>query len=101
MTPFQPPDAQWFDALSRFDSTDFSSALHDDVDAMLKDMPSLNAGGLGLPAIQEPGPHVPDPPLIFAEKEFVFVPVPAEVRGATVCGCALRALLRLPLLRVM
>ncbi|KAI8468804.1 MAG: hypothetical protein J3K34DRAFT_425963 [Monoraphidium minutum] len=39
---------------------------------MLRDMPP------GLPAIQEPGPHVPDPPLEMAEKDFVFVPLPAE-----------------------
>lgn len=83
-------EAQWFDALSRFDSQEGPS-LHNDVDAMLRDLcqgqqqlmlpraPSLGRGSVGGQGrLQPPGPHVPEPPLLFAGKDFTFVPVPVE-----------------------
>jgi len=173
------PDAQWFDALSRFDSIDSTgqAQLNDDLDDMIRDMSSVPAplptvqvgggvagvgcvcvcvdqwvggkkavqfGGLvtcqlcvypslillrractGLllstdrpciidpaaapitpqtptpdtsnpnlnpnPNPQEAGPHVPDPPLAMADREFIFIPVPPEVRAVHVLHWPLRA----------
>jgi hypothetical protein len=47
---------------------------------------------LPLPTVQEPGPHVPDPPLELADRDYVFVPVPAEVGGPARASVAVQRL---------
>ena len=58
--------------MSKFDSKSFSRS-YSEVDRMIGDLTPL-------PEVPQEGPHVPDPPLLFADKEFMFVPVPEEVR---------------------
>jgi hypothetical protein len=72
-----PADDQWFDALSVADPySEAGRALNAELEGMMRDMPTIGEA----PPVQEPGPHVPDPPLEMANKDFIFVPVPKEVR---------------------
>ncbi|KIY97654.1 hypothetical protein MNEG_10306 [Monoraphidium neglectum] len=68
-------DDQWFDALSVADPySEAGRALNAELEGMMRDMPTIGEA----PPVQEPGPHVPDPPLEMANKDFIFVPVPKE-----------------------
>lgn len=57
----------WHDATSSFDTAEDADQRH--IDAII--------GGLHVPS--SAGPHVPCPPLLMAEREYVFVPVPEKV----------------------
>lgn len=101
--------SEWFDASSCCDAADAPQHLGgDDLAALLDAAPcwppaapllarppgceppagqrpgaAARAGaGAALPGVpqQLPGPHVPSPPLLLADRDYTFVPVPAQVR---------------------
>jgi hypothetical protein len=75
--PACPADDQWFDALSVADPhSEAGRALNAELEGLMRDMPTIGEA----PPVQQPGPHVPDPPLEFASKDFVYIPVPKQVR---------------------
>lgn len=91
--PFQTADTEWFDAMSSFRTLTSGQTLSLRISAGVEPLASLKTtAALGavpelLPAaeLQTPGPHVPDPPLVLADREFLFVPVPADVSPASSC----------------